>query len=96
MDADRDDAFLASASCLPKGLERDPDVYCLNWLLEEVSTSINTAPAGGNPSLVDRLGGSTKPDALLQAQPAAPDEELFSVYFTRELATMQRGVLEFA
>jgi len=96
MEAVRDDAFFASASCLPKQLERDPDAYCLNWLLEEVSTSINTAAAGGNASLVDRLGGSTKPDALLQAQPAAPDQDLFSVYFTRELVTMQRGVLEFA
>jgi len=33
-------------------LERDPDAYCLNWLLEEVSTSINTAAAGGNASLM--------------------------------------------
>ncbi|WP_421593013.1 trifunctional transcriptional regulator/proline dehydrogenase/L-glutamate gamma-semialdehyde dehydrogenase [Shinella sp. M27] len=30
----------------------DPDAYCLNWLLEEVSTSINTAAAGGNASLM--------------------------------------------
>jgi RHH-type transcriptional regulator, proline utilization regulon repressor / proline dehydrogenase / delta 1-pyrroline-5-carboxylate dehydrogenase len=29
-----------------------PDAYCLNWLLEEVSTSINTAAAGGNASLM--------------------------------------------
>ncbi|MBD8553961.1 trifunctional transcriptional regulator/proline dehydrogenase/L-glutamate gamma-semialdehyde dehydrogenase [Rhizobium sp. CFBP 8762] len=28
------------------------DAYCLNWLLEEVSTSINTAAAGGNASLM--------------------------------------------
>jgi len=28
------------------------EVYCLNWLLEEVSTSINTAAAGGNASLM--------------------------------------------
>ena len=26
--------------------------YCLNWMLEEVSTSINTAAAGGNASLM--------------------------------------------
>ena len=26
--------------------------YSLNWLLEEVSTSINTAAAGGNASLM--------------------------------------------
>ena len=30
----------------------DPEAYCLNWLLEEVSTSINTAAAGGNASLM--------------------------------------------
>lgn len=29
-----------------------PDAYCLHWLLEEVSTSINTAAAGGNASLM--------------------------------------------
>ncbi|RFB81239.1 trifunctional transcriptional regulator/proline dehydrogenase/L-glutamate gamma-semialdehyde dehydrogenase [Methylovirgula sp. 4M-Z18] len=33
-------------------LTHDPDAYCLNWLLEEVSTSINTAAAGGNASLM--------------------------------------------
>jgi len=55
MEAVRDDAFFASASCLPKQLGRDPDAYCLNWLLKNVSTSINAAAAGGNASLVDRL-----------------------------------------
>ncbi len=33
-------------------LRDDPDAICLNWLLEEVSTSINTAAAGGNASLM--------------------------------------------
>jgi RHH-type proline utilization regulon transcriptional repressor/proline dehydrogenase/delta 1-pyrroline-5-carboxylate dehydrogenase len=33
-------------------LKRDPDAYSLNWLLEEVSTSINTTAAGGNASLM--------------------------------------------
>ncbi|MBW9063497.1 trifunctional transcriptional regulator/proline dehydrogenase/L-glutamate gamma-semialdehyde dehydrogenase [Rhizobium herbae] len=33
-------------------LARNPDAFCLNWLLEEVSTSINTAAAGGNASLM--------------------------------------------
>ncbi|GMB79460.1 trifunctional transcriptional regulator/proline dehydrogenase/L-glutamate gamma-semialdehyde dehydrogenase [Shinella zoogloeoides] len=33
-------------------LADDPEAYCLNWLLEEVSTSINTAAAGGNASLM--------------------------------------------
>ncbi len=35
-----------------KTLMEDADAYCLNWLLEEVSTSINTAAAGGNASLM--------------------------------------------
>lgn len=30
----------------------NPDAYCLSWLLEEVSTSINTTAAGGNASLM--------------------------------------------
>jgi RHH-type proline utilization regulon transcriptional repressor/proline dehydrogenase/delta 1-pyrroline-5-carboxylate dehydrogenase len=30
----------------------DAGAYCLNWLVEEVSTSINTAAAGGNASLM--------------------------------------------
>ena len=29
-----------------------PDGYCLDWLMEEVSTSINTTAAGGNASLM--------------------------------------------
>jgi RHH-type proline utilization regulon transcriptional repressor/proline dehydrogenase/delta 1-pyrroline-5-carboxylate dehydrogenase len=33
-------------------LQADPEAYCLNWLLEEVSTSINTTAAGGNASLM--------------------------------------------
>lgn len=33
-------------------LANNPDAYCLNWLLEEVSTSINTTAAGGNASLM--------------------------------------------
>ncbi|SMC46882.1 trifunctional transcriptional regulator/proline dehydrogenase/L-glutamate gamma-semialdehyde dehydrogenase [Rhizobium sp. RU36D] len=35
-----------------KSLAEDAEAYCLNWLLEEVSTSINTAAAGGNASLM--------------------------------------------
>ena len=31
---------------------RGPEAYCLSWLLEEVSVSINTTAAGGNASLV--------------------------------------------
>jgi RHH-type proline utilization regulon transcriptional repressor/proline dehydrogenase/delta 1-pyrroline-5-carboxylate dehydrogenase len=33
-------------------LENDREAYCLYWLMEEVSTSINTAAAGGNASLM--------------------------------------------
>ncbi|CAN7693639.1 trifunctional transcriptional regulator/proline dehydrogenase/L-glutamate gamma-semialdehyde dehydrogenase [Rhizobium sp. LjRoot258] len=62
-DADRVSAMLAEVAAMPgallltqsastEQLERDPDAYCLNWLLEEVSTSINTAAAGGNASLM--------------------------------------------
>ncbi|MEK1893477.1 MAG: trifunctional transcriptional regulator/proline dehydrogenase/L-glutamate gamma-semialdehyde dehydrogenase [Rhizobium sp.] len=62
-DADRVSATLAKVAAMPgpllltqsastEQLERDPDAYCLNWLLEEVSTSINTAAAGGNASLM--------------------------------------------
>jgi RHH-type proline utilization regulon transcriptional repressor/proline dehydrogenase/delta 1-pyrroline-5-carboxylate dehydrogenase len=28
------------------------DAYCLEWLIEEVSTSVNTTAAGGNASLM--------------------------------------------
>ncbi|MBZ9791022.1 trifunctional transcriptional regulator/proline dehydrogenase/L-glutamate gamma-semialdehyde dehydrogenase [Rhizobium sp. 3T7] len=62
-DAERVSAMLAKLAAMPgpllltqsaptEQLERDPDAYCLNWLLEEVSTSINTAAAGGNASLM--------------------------------------------
>ncbi|MBO0143701.1 trifunctional transcriptional regulator/proline dehydrogenase/L-glutamate gamma-semialdehyde dehydrogenase [Agrobacterium sp. Ap1] len=33
-------------------LAMDSEAYCLNWLLEEISTSINTTAAGGNASLM--------------------------------------------
>ncbi|KRB61244.1 transcriptional regulator [Rhizobium sp. Root708] len=45
-------ALLLTQSASSDALARDPDAYCLNWLLEEVSTSINTAAAGGNASLM--------------------------------------------
>ncbi|WP_051320991.1 trifunctional transcriptional regulator/proline dehydrogenase/L-glutamate gamma-semialdehyde dehydrogenase [Rhizobium mesoamericanum] len=62
-DADRILAMLAKVAAMPgpllltqcassEELETNPDAYCLNWLLEEVSTSINTAAAGGNASLM--------------------------------------------
>jgi delta 1-pyrroline-5-carboxylate dehydrogenase len=39
-------------SATTEEMEADVEAYCLNWLLEEVSTSINTAAAGGNASLM--------------------------------------------
>ena len=39
-------------SATTEEIARGPDAYCLNWLLEEVSISINTAAAGGNASLM--------------------------------------------
>ena len=36
----------------PAAVAADAEAYCLNWLVEEVSTSINTAAAGGNASLM--------------------------------------------
>ncbi len=39
-------------SATSKEVAEDDEAYGLNWLLEEVSTSINTAAAGGNASLM--------------------------------------------
>ncbi len=39
-------------SATSEEIAANPDAYCPNWLLEEVSTSINTAAAGGNASLM--------------------------------------------
>jgi RHH-type proline utilization regulon transcriptional repressor/proline dehydrogenase/delta 1-pyrroline-5-carboxylate dehydrogenase len=39
-------------SATTEALIRDPEAYCLDRLLEEVSTSINTTAAGGNASLM--------------------------------------------
>jgi RHH-type proline utilization regulon transcriptional repressor/proline dehydrogenase/delta 1-pyrroline-5-carboxylate dehydrogenase len=36
----------------PTAVADDENAFCLNWLLEEVSISINTAAAGGNASLM--------------------------------------------
>ncbi|MBT9371618.1 trifunctional transcriptional regulator/proline dehydrogenase/L-glutamate gamma-semialdehyde dehydrogenase [Rhizobium sp. CSW-27] len=43
---------LVLAQAADTGAMGRPDAYCLHWLLEEVSTSINTAAAGGNASLM--------------------------------------------
>jgi RHH-type proline utilization regulon transcriptional repressor/proline dehydrogenase/delta 1-pyrroline-5-carboxylate dehydrogenase len=39
-------------SATTEELLNDPEAYCLNWLIAEVSTSINTTAAGGNASLM--------------------------------------------
>ncbi len=39
-------------SASPTGLAAGTEDYCVDWLVEEVSTSINTAAAGGNASLM--------------------------------------------
>jgi RHH-type proline utilization regulon transcriptional repressor/proline dehydrogenase/delta 1-pyrroline-5-carboxylate dehydrogenase len=39
-------------SATTQELVTDPEAYCLDWLLDEVSMSINTAAAGGNASLM--------------------------------------------
>lgn len=44
--------LLLVQSATTEELASDPEAYCLNWLLEEVTTSINTAAAGGNASLM--------------------------------------------
>ncbi len=51
-------AIIATAQALADGdgpiipVHAEEAGYCLDWLLEEVSTSINTAAAGGNASLM--------------------------------------------
>jgi RHH-type proline utilization regulon transcriptional repressor/proline dehydrogenase/delta 1-pyrroline-5-carboxylate dehydrogenase len=42
--------LVQGASCV--GLSSGTEDYCLDWLVEETSTSINTAAAGGNASLM--------------------------------------------
>ena len=49
--AGRDGAIVSLQSLAPKALSRG-EGYMLDWLLEEVSTSINTTAAGGNASLM--------------------------------------------
>jgi RHH-type proline utilization regulon transcriptional repressor/proline dehydrogenase/delta 1-pyrroline-5-carboxylate dehydrogenase len=43
---------LTQAATLAEIARRGPEAYCLSWLLEEVSVSINTTAAGGNASLM--------------------------------------------
>jgi RHH-type proline utilization regulon transcriptional repressor/proline dehydrogenase/delta 1-pyrroline-5-carboxylate dehydrogenase len=44
--------LLLTQAASTRELEQNPEAYCLNWLLEEISTSTNTAAAGGNASLM--------------------------------------------
>lgn len=43
---------LVQAASTDTIVAENAEAYCLNWLLEEVSTSINTTAAGGNASLM--------------------------------------------
>ena len=49
--ADRSGAIVSLQSAKPETLASG-ESYMLDWLLEEVSTSINTTAAGGNASLM--------------------------------------------
>ncbi len=44
--------LVLTQSASSEEIAESADAYCLNWLLEEVTTSINTAAAGGNASLM--------------------------------------------
>jgi RHH-type proline utilization regulon transcriptional repressor/proline dehydrogenase/delta 1-pyrroline-5-carboxylate dehydrogenase len=50
--AERSGAIVSLQSASPVDVENNPNAYVLDWLLEEVSTSINTTAAGGNASLM--------------------------------------------
>jgi RHH-type proline utilization regulon transcriptional repressor/proline dehydrogenase/delta 1-pyrroline-5-carboxylate dehydrogenase len=50
--AELDGPLVLVQSATAAEIESDVEAYCLNWLIEEVSTSINTAAAGGNASLM--------------------------------------------
>ncbi|WP_339852382.1 trifunctional transcriptional regulator/proline dehydrogenase/L-glutamate gamma-semialdehyde dehydrogenase [uncultured Nisaea sp.] len=50
--ADRDGPLVGVQGVSPAGLASGREDYCLDWLVEEQSISINTAAAGGNASLM--------------------------------------------
>ena len=50
--AELEGPVILTQAARPDALRRDPACYALDWLLEEVSTSINTTAAGGNASLM--------------------------------------------
>ena len=43
---------VVAAHAAPSAALTDAGAYCLDWLIEEVATSINTTAAGGNASLM--------------------------------------------
>ncbi len=44
--------LLLTQGATPEALKSGAQDYCLDWLVEEISTSINTTAAGGNASLL--------------------------------------------
>ncbi|WP_193184094.1 trifunctional transcriptional regulator/proline dehydrogenase/L-glutamate gamma-semialdehyde dehydrogenase [Nisaea sediminum] len=50
--AERDGPLVGVQGVSPAGLAAGREDYCLDWLVEEQSVSINTAAAGGNASLM--------------------------------------------
>jgi RHH-type proline utilization regulon transcriptional repressor/proline dehydrogenase/delta 1-pyrroline-5-carboxylate dehydrogenase len=50
--AARPGPIISIQTATSRELAENPDAYVLDWLLDEVSTSINTAAAGGNASLM--------------------------------------------
>ncbi|MGE4430975.1 MAG: trifunctional transcriptional regulator/proline dehydrogenase/L-glutamate gamma-semialdehyde dehydrogenase [Sphingobium sp.] len=50
--ADRPGAITLLQAATPAGLALGEEAYILDWLVEEISTSINTTAAGGNASLM--------------------------------------------
>ena len=50
--AERDGPLVLTQSATEADCASDTPAYCLNWLLEEVSISVDTTAAGGNASLM--------------------------------------------
>ncbi len=50
--AELDGPLVLVQAATTQALQDDREAICLNWLVEEVSTSVNTAAAGGNASLM--------------------------------------------
>jgi RHH-type proline utilization regulon transcriptional repressor/proline dehydrogenase/delta 1-pyrroline-5-carboxylate dehydrogenase len=50
--AEREGPIVAVQSATTEELRSGGRPYCVDWLTQEISTSINTAAAGGNASLM--------------------------------------------